>query len=330
MPMLQRRALSMGLLTMAAIRPATGPALAAWPERNIRVVVPFSAGGNTDVIARIVAEAMATRLGRPFVVENRAGGGGALGAEAVARAAPDGYTLLAGSGGTLTANPVLQANLSYDAERDFAPIGLLARVPNTLIVGRGSRFRDLAGLLAEGKGKPGTVTIGMPGIGTTAHLGLELLNVVSGAQLVLVPYRGGGALVGDLIASNFDAAFVELSTALPLTQDGQTRVLAVAAVARAPQLPAVPTFIENGIANFTATSFTAFLTTARSPVEVIGTLHRALLASLADPQVQARVGQLGAVPATPEEASPEGLASFLAAELGTYRRAAALAGLRPQ
>jgi tripartite-type tricarboxylate transporter receptor subunit TctC len=304
-------------------------ARAAWPERAVRVIVPFAAGGNTDVMARAVMVVVSDALGKPFVIENRIGGGGTLGAETAARAAPDGYTLLAGSGGSLTANPVMQANLAYDPLRDFAPIGLLARVPNVLILAPGRREQRWPEFLAVAKATPGGLSIASPAIGTTAHFGLELLNHATGAGLVHVPYRGGSSLVADLLAGNFDGAIVELTTALPLHQEGKARILAIAAEQRVPQLPEVPTFIEDGVAGFTATSFTALLAPAGTPASLITTLRDAAVQALTTPVVMQRFAGLGATPATAAECSPEGLTRYLVAELARYREAAALAGLRP-
>jgi tripartite-type tricarboxylate transporter receptor subunit TctC len=322
-----RRAL-LGLLATAPLLPRA--ARAAWPERPMRVIVPCAAGGNTDVMARTILAAMGETLGRSFVVENRAGGAGSLGAELAARAAPDGYTLLAGSGGSLTANPVLQANLSYDPLRDFAPVGLLARVPNALVLAPRMAQRSWPELLATAKAAPGSLNIASPAIGTTGHFALELLNHATGAGLVHVPYRGGGSLVGDLLAGNFDGAIVELTTALPLHQDGKARILAVAAERRVPQLPEVPTFIEDGVPGFTSTSFTALLGPARLPAEIVAALREAAVQALATPAVTQRLVSLGATPAAPEETTPAGLTAYLVAELERYRQVAALAGLRPQ
>jgi tripartite-type tricarboxylate transporter receptor subunit TctC len=313
---------------LAAALPSLGRA--AWPERPVRVIVPFAAGGNTDVVARAVTAPMGERLGRPFVIENRAGGAGSLGAEMAARAQPDGYTLLAGSGGSLTANPVLQARLPYDTERDFAPIGLVARVPIVLVLGPKLQAESWDAVLAAARANPGGIDVATPAIGSTAHFALELLNHATGAQLSHVPYRGGGSMMADLIAGTFDAALLEFSTALPLHREGKARILAVAAERRTPQVPEVPTFIERSVAGFTATSFTALLAPARTPPEVIATLREALLAALADEPTAARLVALGATPATPDEASPAGLAAYLREELARYRQAAELAGLKPQ
>lgn len=318
------------VLLGAAASLIAAPALAAWPERSIRVIVPFSAGGNTDVIIRLLLEPMRARLGQPLVVENRAGGNGTPGADAAARSAPDGYTLFAGSGGTLSANPVLVAQLPYDPIRDFAPIGLVARSPLVLVVGQRAPFTTLDAFLAAARANPGTVSLATPGIGTTAHLALELLQHAANIQLLHVPYRGGGALVGDLVAGTFQASLLEVTTALPLHREGRARILAVADQARLPDLPGIPTFIEAGVNGFTSTSFTALLAPARTPDDVIAALRDALAVTLRDDTVRSRIAGLGAVVATEQEATPAALAAFLANELAQYRRAAELAGIRPQ
>ncbi len=189
---------------------------------------------------------------------------------------------------------------------------------------------DWPALLRRARARPGGIDIATPAVGSTAHFALELLNHATGAGLTHVPYRGGGSLVADLIAGTFDGALLELSTALPLAREGKVRLLAVAADGRVAQIPEVRSFIEQGVPGFTATSFTALLAPARTPPEPLSALHGALLAALADAPTAARLVALGAVPAGPEEASPAGLAAHLREELARYRRAAELAGLRPQ
>jgi tripartite-type tricarboxylate transporter receptor subunit TctC len=322
--------------TLAPLPALAGPASAQprpepWrPDRPVRVIVPFAAGGNTDVVTRTVAIPMAERIGRPIIIENRAGGAGSLGAEMAARAVPDGTTLLAGSGGSMTAAPVLQSRLPYDPLTDFAPIGLVARVPIVLVLGPKLDVASWDAMLAEAKARPGTIDIATPAVGSTAHFALELLNHATGAGLTHVPYRGGGSLVADLIAGTFDASLLELSTALPLAREGRVRILATASERRVPQIPDVPSFIERGVAGFTSTSFTALALPARAAPEVVAAWHQALLAALADRGTVEKLVALGCVPAGPEEASPAGLAAYLREEIARYRQAAALAGLKPQ
>lgn len=313
------------LLAAATIRPA----LAAWPERPIRVVVPFAAGGNTDILARIVAQPMAERLGRPMVIENRTGAGGSVGAELVAKAAPDGYTLLFGAGGPLTANPVLQANIPYDAERDFRPIGMVGILPMICQVSAKTPARSLTELIALMRARGGALTVGTPGSGSAAHLALELMLAGVGVRATHAPYRGGSAMVPDLINGTLDAGMVELPSALPQHRDGSAPIVAIATLERSSHLPGVQTFIEAGLPGFTAGSYGGLLAPAATPPAVVAALHDALSVSLGDAAVRSRIVEVGAMPGTTEQGGPDGFAAFLRAELANARRAAELAGLRP-
>ena len=301
----------------------------AFPDRPMRMIVPFAAGGNTDVLARLVAGPMAERLGRPIVIENRAGAGGSLGAELVARAPADGYTLLFGAGGPLTANPVLQANIPYDVERDFRPIGLVGILPMICQVTARLPVRNLTELIALMRQRDGALTVATPGTGSAAHLAWELLLAGAGVKVTHVPYRGGSAMIPDLISGTVDAGMVELPSALPLHQEGKAPIIAIATEARSAHLPGVQTFIEAGLPNFTAGSYGGLLAPAATPAEVIGKLHAALTATLDDAAIQARIGEVGAILASPGQRTPDGFAQFLRNELANARRAARLAGLSP-
>ncbi len=317
------------ILIAAAAAPLTRPALAAYPDRPIRMIVPFAAGGNTDILARIVATRMSERLGRPILIDNRTGAGGSVGADAVAKATPDGYTLLFGAGGPLTANPVLQANIPYDVTRDFRPIALVGILPMICQVGPRIQARTLTDFITVLRERPGVVTIATPGAGSAAHLALELLMAGANVRAVHVPYRGGSAMVPDLISGAVDAGMVELPSALPLHLEGKAPIIAIATAQRSPVLPNVQTFIEAGLPGFTAGSYGGLLAPAATPADVVSTLHGALSATLADPAVQARIAEVGAIPAAEVQRTPEGFADFLATELANARRAAQLAGLRP-
>ena len=301
----------------------------AYPDRPIRMIVPFAAGGNTDILARLVAGPMTERLGRPIVIENRAGAGGSLGAELVARAPADGYTLLFGAGGPLTANPVLQANIPYDVERDFRPIGLVGILPMICQVTARLPARSLTELIALMRQRDGALTIATPGSGSAAHLALELLLAGANVKATHVPYRGGSAMIPDLISGTVDAGMVELPSALPLHQEGKAPIIANATEARSAHLPGVQTFIEAGLPNFTAGSYGGLLAPAATLAEVIGKLHAALTATLDDAAIQVRIGEVGAILASPGQRTPDGFMQFLRDELANARRAARLAGLSP-
>ncbi len=319
------------LLLGAAAAPflLPGRAQAAYPDRAIRLIVPFAPGGNTDILARITATRMSERLGRPIPVETRTGAGGSVGAEAAARATADGYTLLFGSGGPLTANPVLQPNLNYDVARDFKPIGLVGILPMVCQVGPRLGVTTLPQFIEVLRARQGQVTVATPGSGSAAHLALELFMAGAGVRATHVPYRGGSAMVPDLISGVVDAGFVELPSALPLHRDNKARIIGVATPEHSPHLPGVGTFIEAGLPGYTAGSYGGVLAPSGTPAEIIGTLHAALRATLEEAAVQARIIEVGAILATPAQRSPEGFADFLAQELANARRAATLAGLRP-
>jgi tripartite-type tricarboxylate transporter receptor subunit TctC len=317
------------LLATPALLALHRPALAAYPDRPIRVIVPFAAGGNTDILARILATQMAERLGRPMVVENRTGAGGSVGADFVAKATADGYTLLFGAGGPLTANPVLQANIPYDVLRDFRPIGLVGILPMICQVSARTPARSLTDLLALMRTRQGQVTVATPGSGSAAHLALELVMAGANVRATHVPYRGGSAMIPDLINGTVDAGMVELPSALPQHREGTAPIVAIAATERSPLLPGVQTFIEAGLPGFTAGSYGGLLAPSGVPAEVTAALSRALLATLQDAAVVSRIAEVGAVPSAPAQRTPEGFAAFLAQELENARRAAQLAGLRP-
>ncbi|MBR0646481.1 Bug family tripartite tricarboxylate transporter substrate binding protein [Plastoroseomonas hellenica] len=317
------------LLALAGASLAS-PALAAWPERPIRVVVPYAAGGNVDTVARLMQPRLAERLGQPVVVENRTGAGGSIGAELVARARADGYSLLAGSNGPLTVNPVVQARLPYDPMRDFAPIGMAMQVPLALMVQTSLRIAGIAELVAAARARPNEIGVGTAGVASSTHMALALFGAATGAALLHVPYRGGGAALPDFLAGNVPAVFIELSTALPVHVDGKGRIIGIAAAHRLPALPDIPTMIEQGVADFVAASYVGLLATAGTPEDAMRPLTAALATEVANPEFARRIGEMGGEAATPELASPRGFADFLRAELTRTRRAAEIAGIRPE
>jgi len=303
-------------------------AFASYPEHPIRMVVPFAAGGNADIVARIVSAPMSSQLGQPIVIDNRAGAGGSIGAEAVARSEPDGYTLLVGSNGPLTVNPFVQAKLGYDPLKDFAPIALTSYVPHSIIVHPAVAATTVGELVALSQ--RASITIGTSGVGSATHLTLERFNAQTGAKLAHIPYRSGGALLPDLIAGNIQAAMTELSTAAPLHHTGQGRILAITAERRSQLTPKVPTMIESGVVGFTAASFIGILSPAGTPPEIIGQLHAAVASALrAGPAVD-KLRELGAEVATVEQMTPAGFQVFIRTDFDRSRDAAKLAGLTPQ
>jgi tripartite-type tricarboxylate transporter receptor subunit TctC len=323
-----RRALLAALVPGPAL--AQAPAAPGFPERPVRIVVPFAAGTSSDLQARLAGARMAERLGQPVLVENRAGAGGTLGADAVAKARPDGHTLLLGSNGPLVNNPVLQPRLPYDAAADFAPVALLSRSPLTLTVRADSPHRDLAGLLAAARARPGELTIGSSGQGSATHFLIEQLMAAAGIRLAHVPYRGSSVSVPDLIAGNLPLVMAELSTVLPTWRGGLTRILATTGPRRSALVPDAPTLIESGFPGLTGASWAALVAPAGTPQEAVATLAAAARAALEDSAYAARQAELGAELAEAAERGPAGLAAFLDNERARTRVTAERAGIRAE
>ena len=299
---------------------------AAYPARPVRLIVPFSPGGNADLVGRAVAARMGDTLGQPIVVENRPGAGGGLGAEAVARSAADGYTLLDGTNGPLTVLPVLQPTLRYDVFADFAPVALYGSVPHVLLAGRGTSAATLPDLLALARTRP--VTVATSGLGSATHLTLARLAAQSGVALQHVPYRGGNSAVADVLSGIVDAAMMEFSAALGLHRSGKARVLAVASLQRPRVAPDIHTFNEEGVQDFTASSFVGLLAPAGTPAPVTDRLHAAAAAALAHPAVLAALVPLGFEVADAAQRTPAGFATLLKLEFERHARIVQAAGIR--
>ena len=316
-------------LALPALALLTRPAWAAFPDRPVRIIVPFAAGTSSDFQARMIGERMAPVLRQPVIVENRAGAGGVVGADAVAKAAPDGYTLLLGSNGPLTNAPVLQARLPYDPERDFAAVAMISRSPVTLSVRADSPFRNLADLLAAARAKPGDLSIGSSGQGSATHFLIEQVMAAAGINLTHVPYRGSSQSVPDLIAGNIPLVMAEISTILPLWQSGRARILAMSSAGRMPIAPEIPTLIEQGL-NLTGGSWAGLVTAAGAPPEAVAALAAAVQAGLREPAYRARQAELGAEIVAEAEQNPAGFAAWLRRERAEIRAIADRAGIKPE
>jgi tripartite-type tricarboxylate transporter receptor subunit TctC len=301
---------------------------ADYPKRPIRLIVPFAAGGNADIVGRIVGDQISKALGQPVVVENRAGAGGGIGAEYVTHADPDGYTLLVGSNGPLTVNPFVQAQLGYDPLKDFAPVALTSYVPHALILSNSVEAKTVPDVIAASK--KASLTIATSGVGSATHMTLERLKAATGADLTHVPYRGGGALLADLMSGSVNGAMTEFSTALPLHKDGQAHIVAIAAAHRSKLASDIPTFDESGVKGFIAQSYIGILAPAKTPADVMAKLQGALEKGLASGSEAAeRLVGLGSEVATPEQMTPKGFAEFIQTDYDAMREAAKLAGLKP-
>jgi tripartite-type tricarboxylate transporter receptor subunit TctC len=254
------------ILAAAAALVLVSPAQAqTWPTKPVRLVVPFAPGGTTDILARLVGQKLSELYGQQFVIENRGGAGGNIGAEIVAKSAPDGYTIMMGTPGTQAINQYVYRTMPYDTVKDFAPVSLVALVANVLAVNPSVPAKDLKELIALAKAKPGTLNFATPGNGTTGHLSTELLKTMAGIALVHVPYRGSGPALQDLLAGQVQMTIDNIPSALPHIQAGNLRALAVTSSKRWFALPNVPTMAEAGVAGYEATSWFVIVAPARTP-----------------------------------------------------------------
>jgi tripartite-type tricarboxylate transporter receptor subunit TctC len=319
--------LAAGLTPVMAALPRT--AFAAYPDHPIRLVVPFAAGGNADAVGRVVAEEMHQALGQPVVVDNRGGAGGSIGAEAVAKSPPDGYTLLVASNGPMTVNPFVQAKLGYDPLKDFAAVALTSYVPHCLALNPGVAAKTMPELVALSQDKP--VNIATSGVGSAGHLTLERLKAATGAKLTNIPYKSGGALLPDLLSGTVQGAITEFSIALPQHQAGKVRIIGVASAHRAKLAPDVPTFIEGGVKDFTAHSYIGIVAPAKTPPAIIAQLSKAIADGLSGQSEAAdKLRNMGSDVATPQEMTADGFSAYIKAEYARSAAAAKLAGLTPK
>ena len=301
------------VLAALALASLAAPALAAanWPDRPVRWVVPFPPGGAMDVIARTLADEMAQSLGRPFVIENRAGAGGNIGADQVAKARPDGYTMMITSIGMAT-NPFLYQRLSYDPIKDFAPVSLLAVVPNVLVTNATQPgVKSVQDVLAAARAQPGQLTYASAGVGTSIHLAGELFADMGQVRMQHVPYRGSGPAVADLLGGQVNYMFDSITSAKPHIESGKLRVLGITTAKRSSALPDVPTIAEAGLPGYDLSPWFAEFMPAGTPQPIVAKLSKALTAALAKPAVRTKLASVGAEPIG---SSPAELAAHLAAE----------------
>jgi tripartite-type tricarboxylate transporter receptor subunit TctC len=287
-----------------ALAAAVPPAAAAYPEKPVRIIVPFAPGGNVDINARTVAPGLTEILGQPFLVDNRGGAAGRLGTELVAKAPPDGYTLLLASSGPLTLNPVFN-KVNYDTLRDFAPLSIITTVPLVLSVHPSVPARTVRELIALAKARPGKLTFCSAGTGGTTHMTGEFFQMQTGIKLVHVPYKGSGPALIDLIGGQVDMIFDQLTSSSPHIASGRLRALAVSTLSRSPFLPNVPTMHESGAQRFEVLTYTGLAAPAATPKEILRRLYDALTTTLRQPATRDTFARLGAEvqPTTPERFS---------------------------
>jgi tripartite-type tricarboxylate transporter receptor subunit TctC len=288
----------------AGIVVAIGAAQAQdYPSRPITLVVPYAAGGGNDVMARIVGEKMSKTLGQQVVIDNRAGAGGAIGTRQVAKAAPDGYTLVIGGTGSLAVNPTLLPNVGYDVRKDFAPVGLIGSSAMIVLVHPTIPAKTIPELIALAKKDPGKFSYASAGVGSGIHLGAELFAYMAGIKLVHVPYKGTGPALTDLLGAHVSMYFSSLPSAIGLVKEGKVRALAVTGAKRSNVFPDIPTVAEAALPGFEAVLRYGIVAPAGTPRPIIDKLNAALRQALADPDTIARMARDGtdSVPSSPEE-----------------------------
>ncbi len=292
------------LLSLVAASLAAGPVLAQdnWPNRPIRIVVPFAAGGTSDILARTIGERLQVALKQNVLVENRAGAGGVIGADAVAKSPADGYTLLLGTIASHAINPVLNPSMPYDAAKDFAPIMLLGSIANVLLVGANQPYKNVADVIAAVKAKPG-LPFASAGQGSSQHMSGEAFKLMAGVDLTHVPYKGSAPAIQDVIGGQIPMSFETVTVALPHIQGGRVRALAVTPGQRSHVLPDVPTMAEAGVTGFDVASWQALYAPAGTPAAIVERLNREVAAIIAQPDIKAKLEGLGLVhnPNTPAQ-----------------------------
>ncbi len=296
--MLSRRTFAAGTLAMAALPPSARAE--TYPSKLIKVIVPISAGSTTDVVARQVAESLHGALGQTVLVENKPGAGGTIGSAMVAKAAADGYTLLVVSA-SHTANPALYASLPYDTLKDFKGINRLVIIPLILVTSPAKGFKTVADLIARAKAKPGEMTYGSGGVGSSAHMNAEQFRAMAGIQGLHVPYRGTPEMLNDIMAGRVDWGFVSTVSALSAVKDGKLVVLACGADQRSALFPDVPTTVEAGVPGSAYNSFLGMFAPAGTPAGIVDTLNRETTKALKDPEIVRKLAAMGAeaAPMTP-------------------------------
>jgi len=267
-----------------------------YPDKPIRLVVPFAPGGFADLAGRKIAQVISPKLNVPVVVDNKAGAGGIIGADFVAKAPHDGYTLLLGSNGPISVGPSLYPNVMYNPLKDFAPIINLGVSPITLVVNPSVPARTVGELVAYLKANPGKITVASPGVGTSSHLAAELFQIMTGTKMIHVPYKGSGPSMAGLVAGQTAVAFDPLSSCLPLIKTGKLRALAVTTQHRAPSLPDVPTMDQAGLKGYEASTYVALLAPAGTPQPIIDKLNTVVAEGLRSEDVKSSFAQFATVP----------------------------------
>ncbi len=299
------------------------PGAARYPDRPIRLIIPFAPGGSLDILGRIIAQKLADRFGQPVVVDNRAGGTAIIGTEILAKSAPNGYTMMIANIAH-GANPYLRKTLPYDAEKDFAPVTLLAQLPGLLAVHPNIRVRSTAELIASAKSKPGQLTYGSSGNGSSNHLFMELFKVSTATDITHIAYKGGGPAVIDLVAGQINTMIIAIPPVLPFIKDNKLVALGVTSSKRSNTLPGVPTIAESGIPGFEVNDWQGMLVAAGTPKAIIDRLNAEIIGVLELADVRERISGLGAQVVT---STPAQMAEHIRQERDLWRRVIKEAGI---
>lgn len=316
----KRAFLGLALGAMAATAAAQ-----SYPSKPVTLVIPFPAGGVTDVVGRAVASRLSAELGQNVIVDNRPGASGVLGSSTAARAAPDGYTLLLGNISTLSTNAATFEKLPYDPVASFAPVSMLAQQPLVIGVHASVPARSVAELVRLAKAKPGALTFGTAG--SSIQLAVELFNAMNGIEMLHVPYKGSAPAITDLIGGQVNLLFDPISTLYPQVKEGRVIALAVTTAERSPVAPELPTVMESGLPEYDVSSWQALVVPAGTPAPIIARLHEAVTRVLAQPEIGEQLGKLGA---RPWASTPEAAAEFIRSEVERWRKVARQAGVTPQ
>ncbi|MES2186160.1 MAG: tripartite tricarboxylate transporter substrate binding protein [Pseudomonadota bacterium] len=304
-------------------------AQAAYPDKPVRMVVGFAPGGGSDIVARLFAQRLGDALGGSFVVENKAGAGAMLGAEYVAKAPPDGYTLLVGTSAEMTISPPLYKRMPYRPDADFVPIALLGISPAILVANMDYAGKDLRDVVAEAKRSPGKLTIASGGAGTAPHLAAEQLKILAGIDFAIAQYKGAGPSQADAVAGHVPLVFSTIASALPLIQGKRLKPMAVISPQRSTLLPEVPSTAELGFKNYAAVTWFGLFAPEHTPPAVVDALRKAVDQSLADPAVRGKLEAMGVEPSKPEEGG-EALRKRVTAELANWTKVIKAAGITAQ
>ena len=320
---MMRRALA----ALALFSAAAAACAQAWPTKPIRLIAPYAAGGPIDISARLIAPKLQEALGQPVIVENRPGAGGNIGADLVAKSAPDGYTLVIGAIATHAINPWLFSGLPYDPIKDFRHVALIVQVPNVLVVNNELPARSVGELIALAKAQPGKLDFASGSTGSTGHLAGEMFKLMTGTYMVHIPYKGAAPAVADLMAGRVHLIFDNLASALPNVKAGKVRAIAVTTRQRSAFLPELPTLDESGLRGFDMTTWWGVMAPGKTPQAVVERLNAEVFRALESPDVRQRLRAMGSE--VPAVRTPEAFTAFVASELKTYGDLVKRSGAKP-